>query len=95
MQKIASINFFNDEDSSEKQLKLKIDNILFFREALVKRMSHLKIKVEAKRLIKGQLLEKRLNDKDINMMTIDRSSLYSKFLFQFSNFKIKNLIFLF
>jgi hypothetical protein len=68
MQKIASINFYNDENFQEKQLKLKIDNILFFREALVKRMNALKVKVEAKKLIKGQQQEKRLTNREINTM---------------------------
>jgi hypothetical protein len=70
MQKIASINFYNDENLQERQLKLKIDNILFFREALVKRMATLKVKVEAKKLIKGQQLEKRLTNREINTMNI-------------------------
>jgi pantothenate kinase len=72
MQKIASINFYNDENLQEKGLKLKIDNILFFREALVKRMSTLKVKVEAKKLIKGQLQEKRLTNREINTMNINQ-----------------------
>lgn len=72
MQKIASINFYNDENNMEKQLKLKIDNILFFREALVKRMATLKVKVEAKKLIKGQQQEKRLTNREINTMDINQ-----------------------
>ncbi len=70
MQKIASINFYNDETLQERHLKLKIDNILFFREALVKRMTTLKVKVEAKKLIKGQAMEKRITDREINTMNI-------------------------
>jgi hypothetical protein len=72
VQKVASIGFYNDETISERQLKLKIDNILFFREALVKRMSTLKIKVDAKKLIKGQPVEKKLSEKDINTMSISQ-----------------------
>lgn len=72
MQKIASINFYNDDNLQEKQLKLKIDNILFFREALVKRMGTLKVKVEAKKLIKGQQQEKRLTNREINTMNINQ-----------------------
>lgn len=71
MTKIASMNFYNDETNQEKKLKLKIDNILFFREALVKRMNSLKVKVESKKIIKGQNLEKRLTDKEINTMSIN------------------------
>ena len=48
------------------------NNILFFREALVKKMNSLKVKVESKKLIKGQQIEKRLNDKDINAMKIEQ-----------------------
>jgi hypothetical protein len=72
MQKIASINFYNDESLIERQLKLKIDNILFFREALVKRMTNLKVKVEAKKLIKGQQQERRLTAREINTMNINQ-----------------------
>jgi hypothetical protein len=72
MQKIASISFYNDENFQEKQLKFKIDNILFFREALVKRMSILKVKVEPKKLIKGQPPEKRLTNREINTMNINQ-----------------------
>lgn len=72
MQKIASINFYNDENLLEKGIKLKIDNILFFREALVKRMTNLKVKVEAKKLIKGQMQEKRLTNREINTMNINQ-----------------------
>jgi hypothetical protein len=72
MQKIASLNFYNDENLQEKQLKLKIDNILFFREALVKRMSSLKVKVEPKKLIKGQQVERRLSNREINTMNINQ-----------------------
>jgi hypothetical protein len=79
LQKIASINFYNDETVSfsllkqgeEKYLKLKIDNILFFREALVKRMNGLKIKAEQKKIMKGQQLEKKITDKEVNTMKID------------------------
>lgn len=70
MQKLASLNFYNDETMAEKSLKLRIDNILFFREALVKRMNNLKVKVESKKLIKGQMVEKRLSDREINTMDI-------------------------
>ena len=72
MQKIASINFYNDENLLERGLKLKIDNILFFREALVRRMTNLKVKVEAKKLIKGQLQERRLTNREMNTMNINQ-----------------------
>jgi hypothetical protein len=72
VQKVASINFYNDDKITEKHLKLKIDNILFFREALIKRMNSLKIKVDAKKLAKGQTIEKKLTEKDINTMSINQ-----------------------
>ena len=55
----------------EKYLKLKIDNILFFREALVKRMNSLKIKAEQKKIMKGQLIEKKITDNEVNTMKIE------------------------
>jgi hypothetical protein len=70
MTKVASMSFYNDVNNLEKKINLKIDNILFFREALVKRMTSLKVKSESKRLYKGQNAEKRLNDKDIEQMPI-------------------------
>lgn len=70
MTKVASMSFYNDKNNSEKKLNLKIDNILFFREALVKRMTSLKVKSESKRLYKGQNAEKRFNDKDLEQMQI-------------------------
>jgi hypothetical protein len=72
VQKVASLGFYNDDTITEKQLKLKIDNILFFREALVKRMNTLKIKVDAKKLVKGQPMEKKLTDREINTMSINQ-----------------------
>jgi len=69
--KIIIIKFFNDSKNLVEERKIKIDNILLFKEALIKRMSHLKIKVESEKIIKGKPLEKRFIDKDINNMHID------------------------
>ena len=44
---------------------------MFFREALVKRMQSLKIKVEQKKIMKGQAFEKKITDKEVNTMKID------------------------
>lgn len=44
---------------------------MFFREALVKRMHSLKIKVEQKKIMKGQAFEKKITDKEVNTMKID------------------------
>ena len=35
--KITSINFYDEETNNEYQIKLKIDNILLFRDSLVKK----------------------------------------------------------
>ena len=38
LQKFTMLRLFNDETNKEICFKIKIDNILFFREALLKRM---------------------------------------------------------
>ena len=78
--KIVRINFYSEEKGIDKEIKLTMENILFFREALVKRMSNLKIKIEANKLIKGQPCEKRLTSKDINLMNINQIEDYIKLL---------------
>ena len=67
--KITTINFFDEEYNAEYQLKLRIDNILLFRDSLVKKMRSLKVKVNSQKLIKGQHL-KRLTEKEIRNMEI-------------------------
>ena len=69
--KITSINFYDEENNSEYQLKLKVDNILLFRDSLVKKMRTLKVKVESQKLIKGQQQLKRLTEKEIKSMKIN------------------------
>ena len=69
--KITSINFYDEETNSEYQIKLKVDNILLFRDSLVKKMRNLKVKVESQKLIKGQQQLKRLTEKEIKGMKID------------------------
>ena len=69
--KITSINFYDEETNSEYQLKLKVDNILLFRDSLVKKMRSLKVKVESQKLIKGQQQLKRLTEKEIKSMNIN------------------------
>ena len=69
--KITSINFYDEETNSEFQLKLKVDNILLFRDSLVKKMRSLKVKVESQKLIKGQQQIKRLTEKEIKLMKIN------------------------
>ncbi len=69
--KITSINFYDEETNNEYQIKLKIDNILLFRDSLVKKMRTLKVKVESQKLIKGQQQTKRLTEKEIKLMKIN------------------------
>ena len=71
LNKITSLNFYDEETNSEYQLKLKIENILLFRDSLVKKMRTLKVKVESQKLIKGQQQLKRLSEKEIKSMKIN------------------------
>ena len=67
--KITTINFFDEENNAEYQLKLRIDNILLFRDSLVKKMRSLTVEVNSQKLIKGQHLN-RLTEKEIRNMEI-------------------------
>ena len=69
--KITTINFYDEETSNEYQIKLKIDNILLFRDLIVKRMRKLKVKVESHKVIKGHPLVRRLSEKEIKFMKIN------------------------
>ena len=71
LNKITSLNFYDEETNNEYQLKLKVDNILLFRDSLVKKMRTLKVKVESQKLIKGQQQHKRLTEKEIKAMKIN------------------------
>ena len=71
LNKITSLNFYDEDSNSEFQLKLKVDNILLFRDSLVKKMRTLKVKVESQKLIKGQQQIKRLTEKEIKAMQIN------------------------
>ena len=71
LKKITTINFYDEEHNAEYQLKLKVDNILLFRDSLVKKMRSLKVKVESQKLIKGQQQYKRLSEKEIRTMKIN------------------------
>jgi len=71
LQKFIMLRLFDDESNQEISLKIKIDNILFFREALMKRMNSLQVRCESKKVIKGQTIEKRFTDKDVIKMNID------------------------
>ena len=69
--KVITINFYDEETNSDYQIKLKIENILLFRDSLVKKMRSLKVKVESQKLIKGQNQYKRLSEKEIKGLKIN------------------------
>ena len=71
IQKFTMLRLFNDETNKEITFKIKLDNILFFREALLKRMNSLSVRSETKKIIKGETVEKRLTDKDVLKMEIE------------------------
>ena len=70
LKKITTLNFYDEETNYEFQIKLKVDNILLFRDSLVKKMRSLKVKVSSQKLIKGQTLN-RLSEKEIRNMKIN------------------------
>jgi len=65
------IRVFDDSKNIDGELKLRIEKILLFKEALTRRMNKLRITGESLKIIKGKTFEKRFTDKDINNMTID------------------------
>ena len=69
--KIVKLNFYAEEKQSEKSIRLFFGNVLFFRDALVKRMNNLKIKVESMKNSKSDNNEKRLTARDIATMAIE------------------------
>ena len=48
----------------------------YFRETLVKKMSNLKVNIEANKLVKGQSIERRLTANDIKHMNIKQLEYY-------------------
>ena len=73
--KVVRMHFYSDE-KEQQQLRLKMFNVLFFRETLVKKMSNLKVSIEASKLIKGQSIERRLTANDIKHMNIKQIEYY-------------------
>ena len=69
--KVVRIHFFSN-DKQEEQLRLIIENILFFKETLIKKMSNLKTQVEINRLIRGKYIENKISIRDINSMSIEQ-----------------------
>ena len=68
--KIVRINFY-DNDEDKVILRLRLGNILYFKETLIKKMSNLKIKNESNKLIKGHYIENKITMRDINNMDIN------------------------
>jgi hypothetical protein len=73
--KIVRINFY-DNDKDKEILRLKIGNILYFKETLIKKMSNLNIENEMNKLVKGHYIENRITMNDINNMNIDELEEY-------------------
>ena len=73
--KIVRINFY-DNDKDKEILRLRIGNVLYFKETLIKKMSNLKIKNEMNKLIKGHYIESKITMRDINNMTINELEEY-------------------
>ena len=83
--KAVRINFFSN-DKSEERLRLIIENALFFKETLLKKMKNLKCEVETQKLIKGKYIENKIGMKDINNMSLEQIEEGVKFFQK----KIKN-----
>ena len=75
--KVVRINFY-DNDRDSEVLRLKISNILYFKETLIKKMSNLKIKTEINKLVKGNYIENKITIRDINNMDIEKIEEYIK-----------------
>ena len=73
--KIVRINFY-DNDKDKVILRLRLGNILYFKETLIKKMSNLKIKNETNKLIKGHYIENKITMRDINNMDINEIEEY-------------------
>lgn len=73
--KIVRINFY-DNDKDKVVLRLRMGNILYFKETLIKKMSNLKIKNETNKLIKGHYIENKITMRDINNMDINEIEEY-------------------
>ena len=69
--KAVRIHFYSN-DNQEEQIRLIIENILFFKETLIKKTSNLKSEVEIKKLIRGNYIENKINIGDINNMNIEQ-----------------------
>ena len=73
--KVVRINFY-DNDRDSEVLRLKFNNVLYLKETLIKKMSNLKIKSEISKLIKGNYIENKITNRDINNMDIEQIEEY-------------------
>lgn len=86
----ASLLFYDDQTNKEFSLKLKISNILLFRESLTTKMKKLKVKCTSQKIVKGQPTEKRLSQMEIrNLITSNNISEIEKHVNLLEN-KINN-----
>ena len=69
--KAVRIHFYSN-DKQEEQLRLIIENVLFFKETLIKKLSNLKTEVEINKLIRGKYFENKISIRDINNMNIEQ-----------------------
>ena len=74
-QKVVRINFY-DNDRDSEVLRLKFSNVLYLKETLIKKMSNLKIKSEINKLVKGNYIENKITNRDINNMDIEQIEEY-------------------
>ena len=69
--KSVRIHFYSN-DKQEEQLRLVLDNVLFFKETLIKKLSNLKTEIEINKLIKGKYMENKITAKDMNEMDLEQ-----------------------
>ena len=69
--KVVRLHFYSN-DKQEEQLRLIIENILFFKETLIKKLSNFKTEVEINKLIKGKYIENKINIRNINNLNMEQ-----------------------
>ena len=69
--KVVRLHFYSN-DRQEEQLRLIIENILFFKETLIKKVSNFKTEVEINKLIKGKYIENKINIRNINNLNMEQ-----------------------
>ncbi len=69
--KVVRLHFYSN-DKKEEQLRLIIENILFFKETLIKKVSNFKTEVEINKLMKGKYIENKINIRNINNLNMEQ-----------------------